>query len=387
MRYATLRNLAIVLAFEGAIAYAVAHSETSGGSPSFAELEMRLSHGVPLIRVDSAGKTGYVILDSGSSVSSVDEAFFANLHPRDEQMTAHTYHGDVDLPLYDPPEFNVGPICFAKRGAVVRTDLSKSSSRIGYPIIAIVGAPAIKDFVIQLDYDTKSVRFIRADQGRHNDWGTELPIKWTLGVPTVRAEFGGLGADLVVDTAGGAADLGLPPEVFDRLVKRDHFRLVVESGVGVAGPFKYVIMRMAITNFAGFTYRNLLVEQCGSSLGFVGSNFLSRHVVTLDLAHDCICLQPSKGVDRFDDVTMSGLSIAVHGNTATADSVDFGSPAYEAGMRDGDILFRVNGRPIKDYTASALRKLLRAGEGREVTVVYRRGEGEHTATFKLRRRI
>jgi C-terminal processing protease CtpA/Prc len=85
---------------------------------------------------------------------------------------------------------------------------------------------------------------------------------------------------------------------------------------------------------------------------------------------------------------MSGVHSRRVGNQLIAQIVDVGSPAYQAGIRDGDILIDLNGKPASDYDMADVRDLMRAGDGKEMTVTFRHlNRSPQAVTFKLRRAI
>ncbi|RMF39669.1 MAG: RIP metalloprotease RseP [Alphaproteobacteria bacterium] len=55
------------------------------------------------------------------------------------------------------------------------------------------------------------------------------------------------------------------------------------------------------------------------------------------------------------------------------------SAAWRAGLKEGDLILEVDGRPIPDF--SALQKVVLASEGRELTVTFQRGTELHTVTM------
>jgi serine protease DegQ len=63
------------------------------------------------------------------------------------------------------------------------------------------------------------------------------------------------------------------------------------------------------------------------------------------------------------------------------------SPAQAAGVQPGDALVALDGRPAAQLSLAAVRRLLRAGDGRVVRLSLARGGVAREVTLALRRAI
>ncbi len=74
--------------------------------------------------------------------------------------------------------------------------------------------------------------------------------------------------------------------------------------------------------------------------------------------------------------------IQVHKNPVTLSLVVAGTPAQQAGLKQGDQILSFNGQTLA--TADDLKQLAAQNRGKKVSVVYARGGGEHTVNVTLR---
>ena len=167
----------------------------------------------------------------------------------------------------------------------------------------------------------------------------------------------------MIDTGDGTCDLTLPTSKFMTLVNAAHLPEAITSSFCIKGVVKTVAARMPAANIAGSTYHGMLVESVASSIGTVGSGFLSRHLFTLDLPNHQLYLRPGRAFDHREDISMSGLHFDGDSREGVAEIVDFGSPAYEAGIRNGDVVLTLDGRSFGEYDTDELWNVLHAGRG------------------------
>ncbi len=100
-----------------------------------------------------------------------------------------------------------------------------------------------------------------------------------------------------------------------------------------------------------------------------------------------------KAYDALQDVTQGkfsgiGVVVGVRDNYPTVISPIEGSPAWEAGLRSGDAIVRVEGRSTQGFTIEDVAGLLRGPEGSPVRLSVRReGEGDERDFTLTRREI
>jgi membrane-associated protease RseP (regulator of RpoE activity) len=145
------------------------------------------------------------------------------------------------------------------------------------------------------------------------------------------------------------------------------------------------LCRLPNFDLAGIHYRDVLLSETFSDGGILGTLFFSRHMMTLDFSIRRLYLRPGKQFDRVAPYDMSGLSIARKDSHTIAHEVDPGSPADKAGIQANDILLTINAKPAEDYDIADLHDLLRSGDGKVITITFRRNNVDQTTTLTLHR--
>jgi hypothetical protein len=123
--------------------------------------------------------------------------------------------------------------------------------------------------------------------------------------------------------------------------------------------------------------------------GLLGAEILRRFRVVFDYPHRRMILEPSPALKDAFEYDMSGLEIRAvlpELKSFSVRRVHEGSPAAEAGLRVGDSITAINGRPVQQLTLPEIRETLRV-PGREIRMSIKRGQEHKELVFVLRRLI
>lgn len=142
----------------------------------------------------------------------------------------------------------------------------------------------------------------------------------------------------------------------------------------------------------GFTFENLTVElsntkngvnSYGEYLGILGAQVIKRFDVVLDYNSKTLYLKPNRFYQDPFDFPTSGIQLKKKEGIVFINDIVKGSPAYKAGLRQGDRVLKINNSTSNKIK---LYKRLLKKEGENVTVKVKNSSGAiKSFTFKLQR--
>jgi hypothetical protein len=278
--------------------------------------------------------------------------------------------------------------------------LDALARRRGAPVDGILGSDIFERFMVQVSYPFRRVTLSDPTRHRYAGRGTPIPITRNASAPTIEAT---VMADVVraegrfvVDT-GSAASIVLGEHLQSSTLLLDGMerRLPVTVQTS-AGAIEGVIGRVGALEIGAISVRQpIAMVAAGYPLtlgtdGIIGTGVLRQFVVTFDYRNEQLFLEQVDGARAVpDEYDTSGLELvgdAVGGATVQIQRVSVDTPGADAGLRAGDLIVAVDGRPVAQIGLAQLRRLFRiVGQTHRLTI--RRGDQVLEAELTLRRLI
>ena len=134
----------------------------------------------------------------------------------------------------------------------------------------------------------------------------------------------------------------------------------------------------------------LTISKESGRQGTIGGELLSRFIVIFDYSQEKMYLKKGKNYRKKFEHNMSGLTISEAPdkpeNLLVYDLRE-GSPAENCGLKEGDIITRINGKHAKHYLIAEINRLFRSKEGKKIKIKVLRQEQEITKVFRLKKAI
>ena len=241
----------------------------------------------------------------------------------------------------------------------------------------LLGFDLFNAFVTTFDYARKTVTF--APPGTRPS-GTPVPMRISNSLPEIEASIDGIRGWFRLDTgAGDSLTLFAPFVEQHQLREKYPNRIETVVGRGVGGLLRGDMTRMESFTLGGFTIEKLPVDlsrQTGGAFfdesvaGNVGSSLLKRFVVSFDYPGNRLFLTRSPLFRAPFELNRSGLSLDFEGGKVSVVAVVPKSPGAEAGLKEGDLVLALDGKPMSELKPGSVRAALRrkAGETLRLSV-------------------
>ncbi len=239
----------------------------------------------------------------------------------------------------------------------VMMDLNALKSIEGVALPGMVGFETFRRFVTRIDYGKKTITLI--DPEHFDAKGAGTPVKFVLNgrIPQIQGSFEGIPAVFDIDT-GSRSSLTLNgPFAAEHGLKAKHPKGVqTVAGWGVGGPSTGYVTRGASMKLGDVEVKNVVTDINDQKQGAfagndysgnIGGGILKRFVVTFDYHNKVMYLKRIEGpvadVGGYDRAGM-WFNQAPKGFEVVA--VTAGAPAQKAGVKKGDVITAVDGKPV-----------------------------------------
>jgi hypothetical protein len=306
------------------------------------------------------GHSTPMLLDNGASSTTLDAAFARTIGLEGGQkINVQGVGGSQEAQVFGGVTIDVGNLRLSD-ATVGAIDLSLIEKAVGRPIPVILGRELFMNNVVAIDFDRQVIRLSPSTNFKPPVGAREvkltrggpihfLPIS-IMGLPPVEAAL-----DL-----GNAGALAVSKDYLDTAPAIRSLPFATGMIGGVGG--RREIRRATLPNveIAGFSLDNVPASLGTPAVGptakpaNAGIQIFKHFEVTLDLGNDRMWLKRTGEPVRFDR-DRAGIFLSLEGEYLEVAHVSSGSPAQQAGIRQGDRITAISGQRVdeKFYSSAA----------------------------------
>ncbi|MBN1972801.1 MAG: aspartyl protease family protein [Sedimentisphaerales bacterium] len=368
-----------------------------------AEFDIPIDSNLILLPVTFQGKEYQFLLDTGAKHLIYDDSFKDKLRKMwlgPITMKGRTFDGQMfDYVRLPAPETFLGQMNMKVSKYVMVTETDKIRGNKEY-FQGIIGMDLLKKYIVQIDFDEGKVIFFKAKkdfdlfsifkpkENKHPEWGEAITLKTKIfsNIRYVNVKLpNNIRDDFLVDTGWCFNPPSLKSKIFDKVLSYNNPKDKRQDANSTPAGFSGYVPAQVIDEFSvgSFKYENNIFMR--NYISILGLPFLSRHLVTFDFQNNMMYLKKGKNFDKQSNVNAKISFIAgclLESENHVISSVDPNGPAYQKGVRNGDILIKICDQDISNMSFTEFFKFITqfsVPEDGKVPLIFKRGE----ETFKV----
>jgi predicted aspartyl protease len=283
-----------------------------------------------------------------------------------------------------------------QRIEVLITDVQANND--GTEIDGVLGLEFLKHFVVEIDYEGKTIKLFSPDKYRYSGRGETIPIRIHDESPEVRMKLVTTSGKTIesyfeIDTGMSGTAYVTTPTVNQYGLVADMRTIQAPTSFEASGEFNRRIGRARSFQLGRFILENpilSLAQNVEGDGGTIGEEILRRFKVIFDFSHHRMILEPNSHFKDPYEEDMSGISLTPEKSNGAKlfriRQVVADTPASDAGLQADDLITAIDGQPTSNFTEGHIEHMFKQ-EGREFALTVKRGEKVISVRLKLRRLI
>jgi hypothetical protein len=309
----------------------------------------------------------------------------------------HSFGNVIELP---------GIIGFNHNVIILKEEFDHLSQGLGTQIHGLIGYDVFDSFTVEIDYTSKKLTLYDPKYYKAKKKSKRLKKADIIDLDIIRRKpyihatvYNDRNEEsevkLLVDS-GASHAVSLFKSSDDQLEIPDN-SLFTFIGIGLSGEIYGHIGRVNKFAIGDYNFKNPIVtypDEASVQLsdyenertGSMGADILKRFTVVFDFHEKQMLLKPNSNYKSDFKYNMSGIDVT----TPVPDFPIFeiskirkGSPAWIAGLEEGDQIMTINGIETSEYSLSNIVQMLQSKSGKKLHIGFRRAEQNFSAKLTL----
>jgi hypothetical protein len=334
----------------------------------------------------NGGEPSWFILDTGASANVLDAAFAKKLgiKQESERQSSGAGKGTVKAGLARGVRYDVGGTSTVAETTYL-IDLSGQPAILGREIAGILGYDFFIKFAVEVDYEAQVLRLHDPATFKPNPRAEPIKVTLEKKVPLVPVQIKVPGQAPV--TKQLLVDSGSQDAVDDDVMAQSPIKLEVLGGVGLGQEYRVTVGRGDWAKIGSFTLRAPV--GVGGGVALIGNEVLRRFHLGIDYSRKTLWLEPNRHLDDAFATDASGLDLRYTADRKAYEIHDVNrpSPAADAGIKAGDLLLAIDGRPVSELGGIQRIHALLTRTGMTCALTIKRGAETREVPLTLRERF
>ncbi|HST51351.1 MAG TPA: aspartyl protease family protein [Pyrinomonadaceae bacterium] len=345
----------------------------------------------------------WLALDTGANINIINQSVFDRLALSPKGDANLTGGGGIAKGQFADNVTISLPGVEAYKQPIASAPLDAMSLE-GRDVEGLIGTPFLMNFVVEIDYEHKVLTFHDPKVFNLAKEPDAIPMEGRNGWPYVEAELSINGQDKITDKfmldtgSNRIFHVNRPFAEAHKILEMLPGGSTAEGvGEGIGGRVKFTEARIHSIRIGKYTMSRPVVSisqdtegfGAGPAAGVVGGEMLRRFTLVLDYSTSRMLLRPNAYFSEPYEVDMSGLELVTKPDDFKAimiKSVLANYPAAKAGLREGDEIVSIDGRPASEYNLDILTKMFKR-DGKVYLLTVRRGSRLMKVRMKTKRAV
>jgi predicted aspartyl protease len=350
------------------------------------------------VRLNGEGPLAFIFDTGGNAIISSKMA--GRLHLPSGNSETGTGTGEKQVTAVDTTvrELQVGDLRLSNVG-FHEISMDDTPAVFGkHPVDGIIGLPILERVIVKVDYDTNRLELTLPSAYKLPSSGTTLHFERPYVVPLVDATLDGIPGKFGVNTGARLSLLlNSPFAIQNDLRVKYHPQVSGITGRGLGGPIRSLLARGQVFALGNLEVHDPLVRMslqasgaptASDTSGLIGADILRQFNITLDYGHQSILFQKNRDYGKRCNFDRLGVWLGQDSASFSVIDVVPGSPADDAGIKAGDKILAIDGKPAESLDLTEVRERFRSDPvGRKLRLRVQSGSAVRDIVLSLRELI